>query len=69
MSQTHVTQQITSPFQKIITTTLCCLTPNMTRSEEELHALVKRAAKAKSDNVTLSGLGGHESGNCGKFHS
>ena len=26
----------------------------MTRSEEELEALVKRATKAKSDNVTLS---------------
>ena len=37
-------------------TTLCCLTPNMTRSEEEFKALVKRAAKAKSDHVTLSVL-------------
>jgi hypothetical protein len=26
----------------------------MTRSEEELNTLVKRAAKAKSDSVTLS---------------
>jgi len=54
MSCTHVTQRITSPFQKRFSTTLCCLTPNMTRSEEELKALVKRAAKAKSDSVTLS---------------
>ena len=54
MSRTHVTQRITSPLCKIIVTTLCCLTPNMTRSEEELKALVKRAAKAKSDHVTLS---------------
>ena len=54
MSRTLVTQRITSPFRKRITTTLCCLTPNMTRSEEELKALVKRAAKAKSDHVTLS---------------
>ena len=52
----HVTQRITSPFRKIIATTLCCLTPNMTRSEEERKALVKRATKAQSDHVTLSVL-------------
>ena len=30
------------------------LTPNMTRSEDELKALVKRAAKARTDHQTLS---------------
>ena len=54
MSQTRVTQRVTSPFQKIIATTFCCLAHNMTSCEDMLNALVKRAAKAKSNHVTLN---------------
>ena len=48
----HVTRRITSPSPEIIMTTWCGLTPNITRSEDALNALVKRATKAKSDHVT-----------------
>jgi hypothetical protein len=50
MSCTHVKQQITSLFWEIIMTTLCCLTPNMNMSEEELKARVKRAGRARADH-------------------
>ena len=51
-SHPHVTKCKSSSFWEILTTTYCRLTPNMTRGDRKLKALVKRVAKVKTDHAT-----------------